>query len=148
MPLTFVQTSSSIWNLPGPVASLAFSTAAIFTFTRRSLHPVYSLCVAIFFFPGWVTTVTFVYANDRWAIQEKYAGLLGVTYHPYPTPGLVVVKDICFGVVTLTYLVYIGFAAKAVEDLRRRKLQGIIELDDGMGIELVAKKADPEPGTA
>ena len=39
------------------------------------------------------------------------------------------------------YLVYIGFAAKAVDDNRKRKRQGLLELDDGMGVELVKRDA-------
>ena len=40
------------------------------------------------------------------------------------------------------YLIYIGFAAKAVDNNRKRKRQGILELDDGMGVELVKTGAD------
>jgi len=54
----------------------------------------------------------------------------------YPPPGLVIVKDLCYGVVTAAYLVYIGFAAKAVDAQRKRERQGILELDDGMAIPL------------
>ena len=37
------------------------------------------------------------------------------------------------------YLVYIGFAAKAVNDNRRRKRQDALELDDEMDVKLMKK---------
>ncbi|KAK5128668.1 hypothetical protein LTR85_000001 [Meristemomyces frigidus] len=136
-----------VWDLPAPVFSLAFAAAAIYAFTRRALHPVYSLSIAIVLFLGWIATLFFVYIDDKGDIEQAidFGYMQWYRDGHYAPPGLVVVKDICYGVVTVTQLVHIGFAAKAIHDLRRRRRQGIFELDDGMDLELVPKTVDSPP---
>ncbi|KAK4550715.1 hypothetical protein LTR36_000294 [Oleoguttula mirabilis] len=129
----------AIWDLPGPCASMVFATGAIFAFVRHTLHPTYSLCIAIFLVLGWVAVLLF----SCWQIRNYDNGNNDGEYQQYryaPT-GVLVIKSLCYAVVTATYLVYVGFAAKAIHDLRQRRRQGVLELDDGMGLELVPKKA-------
>ena len=39
-------------------------------------------------------------------------------------------------IISSRYLVYLGFAAKAVHDNRKRKRQGVLQPDDERGVEL------------
>ena len=86
--------------------SIVLSAGAIYAFTKRALHPIYSLSVATFVFIGWVGTLFLVIWTNEWDIAGgdsayEEAQAMGEGYWIAP-PGLLVVKDLFYGVVTTT----------------------------------------------
>ena len=83
--------SLGIWFFPIPVLSLGLSASAIFVFTKRTLHPTYSVSVATTLFCVWVLTLAFASWSDQWR-----------EWRPSSPTGLVMVKDILYGTTTLS----------------------------------------------
>ena len=76
--------------------SLGVSTAGILLFARRTLHPIYSVCVATVLFSGWIVTLLWVFLWDVYDLEPD------TTWWIDGPNSLVIVKDICFVVVTIT----------------------------------------------
>ena len=90
--------SLGIWNFPTPFLSLVLSTGALVAFTRRTLDPVYSVSIATLLFCCWTVTLFFSAASDALFVQPEVDE---IGYWSAP-PGLLIVKDLFFGVTALT----------------------------------------------